>query len=112
MLNFYSTGNEVAIITDGAATGLFYVLSLWGMQLLINAYPTRVGMLLYTTIAATLLGLLTTAIGTLVLEWWLLSDNTLYRMQISATMPVRYTIGVMLHMGIGIWYAWRRQYKH
>lgn len=58
-------------LKDGILNTSVITLAIWGVILIVNAYPTRVGIIAYSLIIATLISIIVTLSDKQLLKWWL-----------------------------------------
>lgn len=61
-------------LKDGILNTAVLTLGIWGVVLIVNAYPTRVGIIAYSLIIATLISVIITLSDKQLLKWWLDTD--------------------------------------
>lgn len=74
---------------DGVCSCLVLCLSVWGIALLIRAFPTSAGVTFYALFMALFFSLAGGVIQYKTLTW-LISDNTIYEQWLRQTLPVRF----------------------
>ncbi len=82
---------EIAI-QDGCISATLLCLSVWSIVLLIRAYPTTAALFVYSLFIATLTGFVTTFIEIEALKEWVVKDNTVYKVWLTRTIPIRFII--------------------
>jgi two-component system LytT family sensor kinase len=88
-------------LTDGICTLALVAASLWGIDLLVKAYPTKVTVFTYSLIIAIALSFATVFAEWQLLKWWYKGDNTsnYYLGWLHNSMPIRFLF-------IWIFYSW------
>lgn len=95
------------ILTDSIVTTVIFALVIWGIMLIINAYPTQVLIQSYALSAALIFSIAATLTDWLALR--LLIDDNVYEQWLSDTMPVRFVAWGLLTGWIGTHAAFRKQ---
>lgn len=81
--------NEIAIV-DAISSTLLLALAVWPILLILNTYPTRVGIVLYAMAVATLFSFIACFGNILFLKWFEGREEPYYRQWLEATATVRY----------------------
>ncbi len=77
-------------ITDAVTSTAMIALAVWPMLLILNTYPTRVGIVLYALAVATLFSFVACFGTILFLKWFEGRDQLYYREWVDATAIIRY----------------------
>ena len=75
---------------DAMVSTLVLGLSLWGIILVIRAYPTTAGVFLYALVAALLISFATTYAEYDTLKFWVFDTNEPYKIWLKQTLPIRF----------------------
>ncbi len=94
---------------DSVITTAVFALSIWGIILIINAYPTQVVIMLYAFVIATIFALVSAYADWQLLKLVTPSADKEYRGWLGDTMPVRYCIFWLLTGWIATYAAFRKQ---
>lgn len=87
----YHINNDIAI-ADSIISVTVLSLALWGADLSIRLYPTRVGVTLYSLSIAVFFSFSTVFLSTYIIKWWVEPVEVTYLDFLSASGPVRYII--------------------
>lgn len=74
MLHFVSGFGWDYTLKDGILNTVVLSLAIWAVILIVNAYPTRVGIIAYSLIITTLVSVIVTLSDKQLLKWWLDTD--------------------------------------
>lgn len=74
LLHFIGGFSWDLTLKDGLTNTAVLTLAIWGVILIVNAYPTRVGIIAYSLIIATLISTIVTLSDKQLLKWWLDTD--------------------------------------
>jgi len=77
---------------DGVCSCIILALSVWGIVLLIRAYPTTAAMLPYALLLGLVITIATTTAEWKILAWWIVNNNDEYKAWLTHTLPVRFLI--------------------
>ncbi len=91
LLHFVSGLGWSYTLKDGALNTVVMSLAIWGIILIVNAYPTQVGAQAYALIIATVICIAITYADNQILEWWLGKDKD-YLTWLDKTLPVHLII--------------------
>jgi len=108
ILHFLCDKNWDTALTDGIFSSVIMMLAVWGSILIINAYPTKVGLSLYALLIATGLSILTVFADQLVLQWWM-SDDKAYTEWLSGTISIRFIITWLASAWLATYAALRKK---
>lgn len=81
---------------DGACSTAMISLSMWGIILLIRAYPTTAMIFPYAVLVALVMSLLTTLGTWEILKWWVIKNNE-YKAWVKHTLPIRLLFIYLMH---------------
>lgn len=81
---------------DGMISISMLCLAIWGLQLVLNAYPTNVGVMMFVTILATAFSITSIIASKLLLRWWVGAEQADYITWLNSTTPVRYIISWLI----------------
>ena len=79
-------------VQDGVISTAILSISIWGILLLIRAYPTTAAITLYALFVALLVAGVTTLAQYETLRWAVKSDNEMYMQWLLHTLPIRFLI--------------------
>lgn len=108
ILHYLCNKNWDTALTDGAFSAVIMMLSVWGTILIINAYPTKVGLSLYALLIATGLSILTVFADQVVLRWWF-SEDKAYTEWLSGTISIRFIITWLASAWLATYAALRKK---
>lgn len=91
LLHFVSGLGWNYTLKDGILNTVVMSLGIWGIILIVNAYPTQVGAQAYALIISTIICVTITYADNQVLEWWLGNDKN-YLLWLDKTLPVHLII--------------------
>lgn len=95
-------------LQDGGISTAILSLSIWGILLLIRAYPTTAAITLYALFVALLMAGLTALAEYETLRWWVRSDNDIYGDWLLHTLPVRFLIIWIFNIWVATVSAFRK----
>lgn len=95
MLLYFLYHNWIWVATDGLATGVLWILSLWTGLLAIRHYPARAGLGVYALVTGIMAGLTTWYGSSAFLTWWL-EEEPLFKNIYGETLICRLIIQLTL----------------
>lgn len=109
-LLFYFAGLpfDVALTDSIVNTGILS-LSVWGMLLVVNAYPTRVGVIIYAILIGSFFALSAGYASWQAMRLSIGKDDRSYYMWLAKTMPIRYIINVLICGWLATYTAMEKQ---
>src|SRR5690606_34123347 len=88
-------------LKDSIFSTLLLTLSLWAIFLVINSYPTKVGIVLYALVVSAFFSILSGYIEWQALRYFLGKDDEAYLQWLINTMPFRYLADFIICGWIG-----------
>ncbi len=79
-------------LEDSLCSSILLSLSVWGIVLLIRAYPTTAAIYPYALFMALVMSLATSIAEIQMLKWWFVTDNEEYKTWLAHTLPIRFLI--------------------
>jgi LytS/YehU family sensor histidine kinase len=97
------------VLTDSLITAFVFAMAIWGVMLIINAYPTQVVIILYAFVIATIFALAAAYVDWQLLKLVTKKTDLQYRVWLGHTMPVRYCIFWLITGWIATYAAFKKQ---
>ena len=95
-------------IEDGIVSTAILSVAVWGIILLINAYPTTAAIVLYALFLALLISGLTTLAQYEMIKWLVNSDDEIFQAWLRHTLPLRFLITWIFNIWISTIAAFRK----
>ena len=95
-------------LQDGIISTIILGTAIWGIILLINAYPTTAALNLYALFVSLLISGVVTLAEDETLKWFAKSDNSIYAEWLSNTLPVRFLVICIFNIWIATVTAFRK----
>lgn len=77
-------------LQDGAYSSVILYITIWGIMLLIKAYPTSAAIFLYALFVALAASAAATAAEYEIIKWWTTGHNELYYQWLRQSLPIRF----------------------
>ena len=109
-LLFYFAGLPFDIaVTDSLVNTGILVASVWGMLLVVTAYPTRVGVIIYAILIGGFFALVAGYVSWQILRLMLGRDSIEYMHWLVNTMPIRYIANLLICGWLATYTAMEKQ---
>lgn len=109
LLMYVAGFNGNIAVTDAILSNIILFLSLWGIYLVVKAYPTPVAVMFYAILVSIFFSLVSGIIDWQILNWWLGAKEYRYATWLLHTLPLRIIILCIIYGWVATYTALRKR---